>query len=125
MATNEQGARRTFRLEPEGPELSPGTIGTLAQGGGRLVGAIVNGSVRTWLMDANGQLTLVMWPGQFRARFDPLEVIDNRDEVVARGGQFVTVTGGFLKLGDPRSLGYDCVFAAWQVSRSRNAPEHE
>jgi hypothetical protein len=95
-------------------------IGTLAQGGGILAGAIVNGCVRTWLTDTNGQLTLVMWPGNFRARFDPLEVIDDHGEVVARGGEFVTVAGGLLKPGDPRSLGHELVFSAWEVSRHRD-----
>jgi hypothetical protein len=61
-------------------------IGTLARGGGTLAGAIVDGSARTWLTDTDGRLTLVMWPGYFRARFDPLEVIDEHGQVVARGG---------------------------------------
>ncbi|MBV9001917.1 MAG: hypothetical protein JO304_22865 [Solirubrobacterales bacterium] len=92
-------------------------IGTLAQGGGTLAGAIVDGSVRTWLTGTSGQVTLVMWPGNFRARFDPLEVINGDGEVVARGGELVTVAGGYLKPGDPRSLGHERVFSAWQVSR--------
>jgi hypothetical protein len=92
-------------------------IGTLAQGGGTLAGAIVDGSVRTWLTDTKGQLTLVMWPGNFRARFDPLEVVDDEGEVIARGGEVVTVAGGFLKSDDPRSLGHERAFSAWQVSR--------
>jgi hypothetical protein len=58
-----------------------------------------------------------MWPGNFRARFDPLEVIDDHGEVVARGGEAVTVAGGFLKSGDPRSLGHERAFSAWHVSR--------
>ena len=116
MATHEQAARPTFDLEPRGPEPSPSTIGTVAQGGGILAGAIVDGSVRTWLTDTNGQLTLVIWPGHFRARFDPLELVNDQGEVVARGGEFVTVSGGFLKPGDPRSLGHDRVFSAWTVS---------
>ena len=93
-------------------------FGTLAQGGGLLAGALVDGSVRTWLTDTNGQLTLIMWPGNFRARFDPLEIINEHGDVVARGGEFVTVTGGLLKPGDPRSLGHERVFAAWEVSRN-------
>lgn len=82
------------------------------------MGAIVDGAVRTWLADAHGQLTLVMWPGNFQARFDPLEVIDHQGAVVARGGETVTVAGGFLvKDGDSRKLGHDLVFSAWEVSR--------
>jgi hypothetical protein len=125
MATDDQAARPTLDLEPRGPELSRHTIGTLAQGGGNLAGAIVDGSVHTWLTDGNGQLTLVMWPGNFRARFDPLEVIDHHGDVVARGGHFVTVAGGLLKPGDPRSLGHERVFSAWQVSEARDAADDE
>ncbi len=121
MATDEQAARPTFDLEPRGPERSRHRIGTVAQGGGTLAGAIVEGSVRTWLTDAHGQLTLVMWPEHFRARFDPLEVIDDHGEVVARGGRFVSVAGGYLKSGDPRSLGHEHVFCAWQVSEDSDA----
>jgi hypothetical protein len=62
-----------------------------------------------------------MWPGNFQARFDPLEILDHHGDVVARGGQFVTVAGGFLKSGDPRSLGHVRVFSAWQVSEAREA----
>jgi hypothetical protein len=83
----------------------------------------VDGSVRTWLADSNGQLTLVMWPGNFRARFDPLEVIDHDGDVVGLGGHWVTVAGGFLKSGDPRALGRERVFSAWRVSEAHNAPD--
>lgn len=79
--------RPIFDLAPRGPELTAHTIGLAAQGGGVLMGAIVDGAVRTWLADAHGQLTLVMWPGNFQARFDPLEVIDHQGAVVARGGE--------------------------------------
>lgn len=123
MATPEQNVPPIFDLEPRGPELSAHTIGLLAQSGGVLTGAIVDGAVRTWLADTNGQLTLVMWPGNFRARFDPLEVIDHQGAVVARGGEAVTMAGGFLvKAGDPRKLGHDRVFSAGKVSRDVDDP---
>jgi hypothetical protein len=116
METDDQADRPTFDLAPRGPDFSHHTIGVLAQGGGGLVGAIVDGAVQTWLTEATGQLTLIAWPGNFRARFDPLEVLDEHGEVVARGGESVTLAGGFLKPGDPRSLGHEQVFSAWQVS---------
>jgi hypothetical protein len=108
--------RPILPLEPHGPQLSSTTIGALAQNGGLLVGALVEGAVRTWLADTGGQLLLVMWPGGFGARIDPLEILDEAGEVVARGGELITVAGGFLKSGDPRTLGHDAVFSAWQVS---------
>jgi hypothetical protein len=121
MTTKDQDARPILALEPGGAERSPHMIGTLAQSGGTLTGAIVSGAVRTWLADSNGQLTLVMWPADFRARFDPLEVIDAHGEVIARGGRLVTVGGGYLKSADPGSLGHELVFSAWQASDVHHA----
>ena len=95
MATGDRGERLLFALEPRGVDLAPGTLGMLAQAGGILVGAIVNGLVRTWLADQNGQLTLVMWPGNFKARFAPLEIIDNHSQTVPHGGRRVLLAGGY------------------------------
>ena len=92
-------------------------MGRLAQSGGVLEGAMADGAVRTWLTDNNGQRTVVMWPGNFRARLDPLEIVDNQGNVVARGAEFVIVTGNLLPDGDPRLLSHKRVFSAWQVSR--------
>lgn len=116
MTSDDRSQPALLALEPRGADLAPGMIGTLAQGGGILVGAIVNGLVRTWVADDDGQLTLVMWPGNFRARFDPLEIIDNHDQTVAHGGRLVLLAGGYLKSKDPHSLGHERVFSAWQAS---------
>jgi hypothetical protein len=70
MTLEDPSGRGLYALEPRGADLSPGMFRTLAQGGGTLVGAIVNGLVRTWVADNDGQLTLVMWPENFRARLD-------------------------------------------------------
>jgi hypothetical protein len=118
MTPGDRTERPVFALEPHGAEPSPGMIRTLAQSGGILVGAIVNGRIRTWLADDDGQLTLVMWPGNFHARFDPLEVLDENDRTVAHGGRSVLVGGGYLKTGDARSLGHQRVFCAWEASEA-------
>jgi hypothetical protein len=87
--------RRIFDLHPRNPESSGRTIGLLARSGGTLVGAIVD------------------------ARFDPFELLDERGEVVARGGEVVTVGGAHMvKEADPRRLGHESAFSAWQLSRS-------
>jgi hypothetical protein len=122
MTPGDRSERARFALDPRGAELSPGMIGTLAQSGGTLVGAIVNGRMRTWLADNDGQLTLVMWPGNFHARFDPLEILDNHNRTVAHGGRSVLIGGGYLKTGDARSLGHQTVFCAWQASEAENPP---
>ena len=54
VAPPEHPVQPTFDLERRGPELSRHVIGTLAQAGGALAGAIVDGSVRTWLTDTDG-----------------------------------------------------------------------
>jgi len=120
MTSGDRTERPLFALEPRGVEPAQGTIGTLAQAGGTLVGAIVNGAARTWLADDDGQLTLVMWPGDFRARFDPLEIIDNHNRTVVHGGRAVLLAGGYLKTGDARSLGHRSVFCTWQASEAES-----
>jgi hypothetical protein len=114
----ESGARRTFDLHPRNPKRTGVTIGLLAQSGGTLVGAIVDGAVRTWLLDPGGQLQLLILPSGFSARFDPFELLDERGKVVARGGEFVTVGGAHLvKAEDSRRLGHENAFSAWVLSR--------
>jgi hypothetical protein len=120
MTSGDRSERALFALEPRGTDLSPRMIGTLARSGGTLVGTIVNGLMRTWLADNDGQLTLVMWPGNFQARFDPLEIIDNHNRTVAHGGRSVLLTGGYLKSDDARALGHQRVFCAWQASEAEN-----
>lgn len=110
-----------FVLTPRGPDVAPNAPTRLAQSGGELVGAIVDGAICTWLAQPNGQLVLMMWPRDFRARFDPLELLDEQGNVVANGGELVTVVGGFLPPGDPRSLGHDRAFAARPVSAAARA----
>jgi hypothetical protein len=82
------------------------------------VGAIVNGAVRTWLVDPNGQLELLILPAGFSARFDPFELLNEQGQVVAKGGNVVTVGGSYpVKEGDPRRLGHKHAFLAWGLSR--------
>ncbi|MGH2873916.1 MAG: hypothetical protein ACRDL5_15825 [Solirubrobacteraceae bacterium] len=116
MTSKAPTPRHTFVLTPHGPDVGPNAPTRLAQSGGELVGAIIDGAVCTWLAQAHGQLVLMMWPRQFRARLDPLELLDEQGNVVATGGEFVTVVGGFLPAGDPRSLGHERAFAARPVS---------
>ena len=114
--TESQGDRRTYELVPAGPEVSAHAASPAARTSGELVGALVSGAACTWLAHPGGQLVLMMWPRGFRARFDPLELLDQRGEVVARGGETVTVGGGYLKRSDSRSLGYAEAFAGQPLS---------
>jgi hypothetical protein len=104
---------RTLPLEPKVPERSTGTIDLAARAGGILVGAVVQGAFRTWVASPGGHLTLVVWPSGFTARFDPhgFELLDERDQAVATGGEHITLDGGFLvKDTDKRKLGHESVF---------------
>ena len=111
MAADEIGARPVFELHPRNPEPSGRAIGPLARSGGALVGAMIDGAGRTWPVGPNGQLHLLILPSSFTARFDPFELLDERGEVVAQGGEVVTVAGGYLvKAGDPRLHGHEDAF---------------
>jgi hypothetical protein len=84
-----------------------------------LVGSLVEGQVQIWLARDDGELVATMWPGEYRARLNPLVVVDEQGRVVARGGVHLHVSGGFLPSGDSRTAGFNGVFF---VSRVLPAP---
>ncbi len=104
--------RRICRLSPAGPEGRLGGPGRLARGGGVLVGSLVGERIQLWLAQRNGKLILTMWPGEYRAMLNPLVLLDDEGRVIARGGEHVNVSGGFLPADDPRLAGHDCIFFA-------------
>jgi hypothetical protein len=113
MAADPGGMRKPLALRPPGQPRSRGLVELAARAGGYLVGAVVDGAARTFLAESDGHLVLLMWPDGYSARFSPLEVLDEEGQVVAKGGEFLTLGGGFLvKQDDPRTLGHDAVFAA-------------
>jgi hypothetical protein len=65
-----------------------------------------------WMRSPGGHRVPVVWPPGFRARLDPLEVLDPGGQVVARAGQRFVLGGGFRPAdpGDPCSLGQDQAF---------------
>jgi hypothetical protein len=62
MALDESSQRRMFALTPPGPPVSPSVAHLLAEAGSCPVGALVDGTVRTWLAQPDGRLVLMMWP---------------------------------------------------------------
>jgi hypothetical protein len=57
---------------------------------GRLEGDAGATPFSTWLVAADGRPVYVMWPRGFTARFEPsLELIDSRNEVIARRGEII------------------------------------
>jgi hypothetical protein len=50
------------------------------------MGSLLADRVQLWLAREDGELLATMWPGEYRARLEPLVVIDDEGRVVARGG---------------------------------------
>ena len=109
--------RETFRLDPPGPVGLIGGPARLAGNGGKLRGELVDDRVSIWLQHNDGERVLIIWPGECSARLAPLELLNERGEVVARGGQTIDVVGGFLPDSDSRAGDRHCVFFASRVLR--------
>ena len=104
--SSDAGAEATTNVRPTYELTPPGVATTdgphwLALYEGTLVGSLVGGRVRTWLKPDRGRRMLVAWPGTYRARLDPLELLDDNGRVVAKGGEFVSVGGGTPGEPDP------------------------
>jgi hypothetical protein len=98
-----------YPLEPPGPAGRIGRASRLASLHGTLVGKFDAGRVATYIETSIGSRIAVMWPGEYRARLDPLEILNERGEVVAAGSASVHLTGGHLprddlRLGDRRRV---------------------
>ena len=98
--------RDRYRLSP------PGRVGflngpsRLALLSGTLVGQPADGRVAVWLLHDDQGRTALMLPGEYTARLDPFELIDEHGKVIARNGQRIAAVGGFLPGDDPRAAGY-------------------
>lgn len=103
---------RSYPLSPPGPEGQLGGPSRLATTGGRLVGRVVDGRVQIWLARDDGTEVLTMWPAEYRARLEPLELLDERGKVIAREGRQIRVVGGFL----PATVGDEQVFFASRIA---------
>jgi hypothetical protein len=77
------------------------------------------GDYCVWLKDDSGNVTPVIWPHGFRARRDPLILMDENGEVVAREGDCLSLTGGFVPVDmrEPCSMGQDQAFLAQVIEK--------
>lgn len=69
------------------------------------------GNYCVWV-EYRGHVTPIVWPAGFRARLDPLELLDGQGRVVARGGDYLRL-GGAGRPANPREpfmLDQDHVF---------------
>lgn len=111
----------TYRLSPEGGHSVHGPQ-HLAVVRGLLNGALVDGAVRTWL-ERDDRLILLVWPREFRANIDPLELLDENGQVLARGGERIAVGGGSFP-EETTVRGSTRSFHAWSVSRETETSDH-
>jgi hypothetical protein len=81
------------------------------------MGSLVADRVQLWLAREDGGLLATMWPGEYRARLEPLVVVDDEGRVVACGGEHLHVSGGYLPSGDSRIAGYSAVFFVSRILR--------
>lgn len=73
----------------------PGEPARLAAIEGVLSGGMAScGNYCVWI-DDEGLVTPVIWPAGFRARLDPLELLDAGGQVVAREGDHLRVGGSY------------------------------
>jgi hypothetical protein len=82
----------TSSWRPGDPSLTALTIGPLSAG-------MYRGRWCTWLGTRGSRGEPVVWPAGFRARRHPLELVDSRGTVVARGGERIKIGGGIGPAG--------------------------
>lgn len=94
------------RRTSEGQQLSPA-----ARSGGRLTGSVAaDGTYCVWLSD-RGEPQAVLWPPGYRARLDPLEILDPDGQIVAREDDMLVVSGGTVPVDPaPCTLGQSAAF---------------
>jgi hypothetical protein len=111
--------RDALPLAPPGPVGLLGAPTRAARSGGTIIGERAGDRVAVWLIREDRSRTALMFPGEYLARLDPFELLDETGRTVARGGEVVAVMGGYLPDDDPRAVGYERgVFFAGRVLRA-------
>ncbi|HXS23204.1 MAG TPA: hypothetical protein VN719_03160 [Gemmatimonadales bacterium] len=82
-----------------------------ARSGGRLTGGTApDGTYCVWLTD-RGESQAVLWPPGYQARLDPLEILDQDGQIVAREDDMLVVSGGVVHVDPaPCTLGQTAAF---------------
>ena len=91
--SDEPPLSRIYRLA--GVARSRGGARRLARLDGTLVGFLVGDTVWMWAATMTGLLIPLRWPEGYKARYEPIEIVDDKGRTVARGGQKVTLGGGY------------------------------
>lgn len=113
-AMDSSAERRRFSLLPTGPRGRLDAPNRLAQLSGVLSGRLDDHGVCTWLERASSEKIALMWPAEFEAFFDPLEIVDETGAVIGRAGEVVQLVGGFLPDGH-QGWGAPRIFSARRV----------
>lgn len=95
----------------------------MARCGGILAGGeIAPGQYCLWVVD-RGEVVPVIWPRGYKARLNPLELINEIGEVVASVGEIVEIAGGDVACdpGQPCAMGKSFAFSAHKVRRRGNS----
>ncbi len=87
----------TSSWRPGDPSRLALAFGTLAAGNYRHKWCV-------WLVGNESRRIPVVWPSGFRARRNPLELLDSHGTVVARGGERIKLTGGLGPAKHGRSM---------------------
>jgi hypothetical protein len=116
MADKKHDRVDTYRVSPPGPVGFVGAASRLARLGGTMIGKRAGDRVVVWVVHNDGSRNALMLPGEYTARLDPFELLDEHGRHIATGGEEIAVVGGFLPGDDPRAVGYEQgVFCAGQV----------
>jgi hypothetical protein len=115
MKLSSASKRPVYPLSPRGPAGLIGRPGRLARTGGILDGDLRNGEVSVWVTGFRGDRIVTMWPGEYRARVGPFELLDEVGQVIARAGEEVHLVGGFMPADHPHAADLGPVFFAHSV----------
>jgi hypothetical protein len=96
----------TSSWRPGDPSRLALLIGTVEGGG------TSDGHFCVWVRRESGEIVPVVWPAGFRARLDPLELLNAQGAIAAAAGDRINVCGGLMPVdpGRPCSLGLDNTF---------------
>jgi hypothetical protein len=83
-------------------------------------GEVSSGHYCVWLRTGDGNADPLIWPAEFSARLDPLEILDGQGAVVATAGQQLVLTGGLTPVDktQPCSLGRGMAFSVQQIQQA-------
>jgi hypothetical protein len=93
----------------------PGDLSLTALARGTLRGGYERGTFCVWLA-GRGRRDAIVWPAGYHARLHPLELLDERNVVVAKGGDLISFGGGEAPVQDASACMLDQRYAFYVMS---------